>query len=470
MMFLALLACTPPAAEWAATVSPRGGTATGYESITIELSGFADEPPLISRAWLGGVELFDLPDEPSESFVATGQGSPLVGEVDLVLEVEGESTTIPAAFEVAGPIDPVFGRMVGIGASFTMGVQNGVPSAHGALASPGMLVARQAGAHYSLPLLVPGLFPEIGTDDIGPFPACEVPDIPGFVANASADVITTLSDENGFVYWPGRETPDLMPQNLAVGGMKVGVLAFGTDAFQLNFLAHLVYDPYGDLAEPPPNSQLELAVASEPTLVVSFDLLGNDLIASAVSDRYLEPSLATPVEDLVAPLDHIAAELNATGAQVFIANMPDPTLLGAARQKQALMVAEGEYTSEEAAAVAAEIRGFAVAYNAVLADAIAPYPNIHVVDVASVVADLAANGRAVGDTTLFVNLVGGFVSLDGVHFSNTGYGLLADTFVSAINEMLGMSLPAIDLAAIYAEDPNNLATLLAGGFDSESCD
>lgn len=459
---LLFLACAAPGESL--VVTPSSGSATGYGEV--EVSGVEGT---ITRLWIDEIEAFNLSSEGGAT-VATWQGAPSTGPVTLSLEVDGAVVDYPQALEVEGPVDPVFGRVVGLGASFTMGVQNGVPSDHGALASPGMLLARSAGAFYALPLLVPGLFPEIGLADIGPAPGCAIPDIVEFVSDASVDVITTLADENGFAFAPGRVTPDVAPRNLAVGGTQVEVLAHGTDAFELNFVAHLVYDPYGGLGDAPPYSQLELAVAAEPTLVLSFDLLGNDLIWSVVTERYLDPSKATPVSELQGPLAEVLAALANTGAEVFVANMPDPTVLGAARQKQALMVAEGAYTEAEAEAVAAEIRALANDYNALLGATAAPYPNVHVVDVASVVADVATTGRDLAGEQVGITLLGGFSSFDGLHFSNTGYALLAETFVTAINGTLGTELAPIDVDAVYAADPMRLSTLRAAGFDPDACE
>ncbi len=457
-----LFACAQPANELA--VSPASGSATGYTEI--EVSGVEGE---VSRLWVDGVEAFGLSAAQGVTS-ATWQGAPSSGPVTVSLEVDGVVLDFPEALVVNAPLDPVFARVVGVGASFTMGVQNGVPSDHGSLASPGMLLAQNAGAFYAVPLLVPGLFPEIGVADLGAAPRCEIPDIVEFVSDASVDVITTLADENGFAFAPGRVTPDLMPRDLAVGGAQVEVLAHGSDAFELNFVAHLVYDPYGGLGDSPPYSQLELAIAAEPTLALSFDLLGNDLIWSVVTERYLDPSKATPVDELRAPLEEVLAGLSATGAEVFVANMPDPTVLGAARQKQALMVSEGLYTEDEAEAVAQQIRDLAVGYNVLLDSTAAPYANVHVVDVASVVADVAANGRELAGENVGITLLGGFISFDGLHFSNTGYALLAETFVTAINSTLGTDVPPVDIEAIYAADPMRLSALRAAGFDPADCE
>jgi lysophospholipase L1-like esterase len=47
-------------------------------------------------------------------------------------------------------------------------------------------------------------------------------------------------------------------------------------------------------------------------------------------------------------------------------------------------------------------------------------------------------------------LPGGILSLDGIHPSNTGYGLVAYAFIDTINKAYGTSIPQIDLKAVYS--------------------
>jgi hypothetical protein len=47
---------------------------------------------------------------------------------------------------------------------------------------------------------------------------------------------------------------------------------------------------------------------------------------------------------------------------------------------------------------------------------------------------------------------------------------LADSFQESITAELGVELPAVDLDAIYAAGPNNLAALQAAGFDPTRCE
>src|SRR6185369_652602 len=58
-------------------------------------------------------------------------------------------------------------------------------------------------------------------------------------------------------------------------------------------------------------------------------------------------------------------------------------------------------------------------------------------------------------------LTGGIFSYDGVHPSSAGYSIVADQFISAINEQVGTDIPRPDLVGILFE-PNVPATGGAG--------
>jgi hypothetical protein len=48
---------------------------------------------------------------------------------------------------------------------------------------------------------------------------------------------------------------------------------------------------------------------------------------------------------------------------------------------------------------------------------------------------------------------GGFFSLDGLHPSNTGYAILANEFISALNTKYSLGIPPVNVGAVYATDP-----------------
>ncbi len=454
-----LIACQGMVETPVVSMSPDRGSLAAYTDVRIT----GVDAAAVTGVTLGGVRAYNLRVDGAD-LVVTLQGAEAPGVVDLVVTTDRAVTT-PAAYTYDAPLDPLFDRMVAIGASFTEGVQSGVPWDHGALVSPGAVIARQSAAYYSMPILIPDLFPQLAPSDIGPPPNCEIPDIADFVSDAAADVIANLHDPatNAFAFFPGRVDPDMIPRDLAVGGSTIDDLLYPKSDVGQSFLSHLVYEPYGRLGEAASVSQAQMAVNASPSILMSFDLLGNDIIPTVISGDQLEPTYGTPVSDLRAGLAVLIPMLAETGAEVFLANAPDPTVLGGAQQRRAKMNAEdGDAAAEAIAAVATE-------YNIALAEAVAPYPNIHVVDLRTEVADIAANGIDVGGTNVEITVVGGFVSLDGLHFSDTGYGVLANLFIRAINDVEGTSIPEADLVPVLAGDSFSVASLAAGGFDVSAC-
>ncbi len=49
----------------------------------------------------------------------------------------------------------------------------------------------------------------------------------------------------------------------------------------------------------------------------------------------------------------------------------------------------------------------------------------------------------------FATASGGILSFDGIHPSNTGYGLIASVFIDTINQAYGTAIPQVDLTAVY---------------------
>lgn len=71
-----------------------------------------------------------------------------------------------------------------------------------------------------------------------------------------------------------------------------------------------------------------------------------------------------------------------------------------------------------------------------------------VVDFHAVFKNVAANGLDYGGahySTAFVT--GGLVSLDGIHPTDLGYGVIANALIDAVNAKYGVAIPRIDLAA-----------------------
>jgi lysophospholipase L1-like esterase len=92
------------------------------------------------------------------------------------------------------------------------------------------------------------------------------------------------------------------------------------------------------------------------------------------------------------------------------------------------------------------------AYNQII-DAVAAELGATVVDINSVFANGYATGITANGCTGTYGFLGGLFGLDGIHPTNTGYGVLANAFITAINGAEGSSIAQVDLDAIAKVDP-----------------
>ncbi len=76
-----------------------------------------------------------------------------------------------------------------------------------------------------------------------------------------------------------------------------------------------------------------------------------------------------------------------------------------------------------------------------------------VLDLNKLVADMAAHGTDVGGKHLTTAFLGGLFSLDGIHPTNTGYGIIANQAIETMNKAWKLSIPPVSITAIAATDP-----------------
>jgi lysophospholipase L1-like esterase len=480
---LVLGGCLPP--EAALTLTPESGSSTGYYRVELQASEEHDLSS-VTRVELGGISAIDVRIDGSQRITFLVQGVPEPGSVALVIQLDEGPVRQDDAFTYDPPRDERFTRVAAFGASFTQGVQDGVPNYHGALHNPALQAARQLGAYLPVPALKPGLLPTIELDDLGPPPECVAPDPEEHASAEAAAILGALLDpESGeLAFHLGRVDPDVEVRNVAVGGTDLGDMLHGTTDFGLGFMSHLVYDPYGGISDPAP-PQIELVEGLDPTLILCTDTYGNDVISAILGNDGIDPADVTDVDELQADIEELVARLAATGAESFLANVPRPSLLPAMPDRRrhtiALLrdeaVADGAdpveaeaEAAEEVDGLIAEIDAIATDINARLEEAAAQEPSVHVVDLSAEFERLVDDGIHVGGQTLTAQRYGGIVTLDGLHFTDTGYGILANIFLDAIDQALGTTTPRVDLEAVIAGDRRSPESLAADGFDAAACE
>jgi hypothetical protein len=420
------------------------------------------DPEAVIEVRVAGIRAYaiEVLDERHLRFVV--QGSPEPGAASIILTTRGGDTELSTMFEYLPPVGGRSGplaRPAAFGASLTQGVQNGVPTHRSIPMGPAAQLARAMGSWMPLPLLVPDLLPEMSPEDIGPPPDCAPPSVIEFVSDAASGVLGTLIDPttNAFNFSLGRVDATLPPHNVAVGGFRIGDTLRGPDAddFNLNFFGHLVLEPDAGVTSAMQVDQIDLIEAIQPSLIVSTDLYGNDVINSLLGD-VIDLDVLTPVEDVQRDLEEIVERLAATGAQIFLSDLPRPSILPAAMP---LAGPDRDVVDAHAARL-----------DRILHATAADYDNVHIVRGHARAEELARDGVLVGGETLSVERFRGLLSMDGLHFSDTGYALLAQLFADTINDVLGTDIPAIDLAPIVEVDPSSIAAVLRGGVDPAACD
>jgi hypothetical protein len=276
-------------------------------------------------------------------------------------------------------------------------------------------------------------------------------------------------DQNGIVIAKVRLDPDIEVRDVAVGGLTVTQFLNGANDLPLTIMEHITWDARAtesQLFYEPKDTELERALSLKPTVMISTDLYANDFVGIDLSGMG-PPNVnagTTSLDTFSKSLDAVLERLDHSGAEVFIANGPDPSFMKSYRDKVQSLLAAG-YSEHDANQWRYDLRARIQAYNTEFARLAASRKHIHVVDLFGRVEDVVARGVPAGGHVLQAEPFGGLLSFDGMHFSDTGYAMAANLFIDQINLWLGEgSIPQIDLDAVYASDPYSIESLKAQGF------
>ena len=113
------------------------------------------------------------------------------------------------------------------------------------------------------------------------------------------------------------------------------------------------------------------------------------------------------------------------------------------------------------AADIATIQGNVIGFNQII-DGVAGGTGATIVDINTAFTQAAENGVTANGCTGTFAFLGGLFGLDGIHPSNTGYGVLANAFISTINSAEGANIQPANLDTIAASDPLWPPNLLGG--------
>jgi hypothetical protein len=447
-------------------LSPAEGSSFGnvvVEATGRDLASLSD--PL--SVTVGGIPAYDVTRDSKDQIHFTVQGAPNPGKAEVV--VSGANAQLTSTFTYQPPVHPALARLVAMGASLTQGIQSAGISVHSQTHGVSAQFAAAASAYLSLPLVNDGIMPSLLPSDFNPT-TCELPNngcVQQLLTQRGLAIIPKLEDASGAIHIDrARVDPQLEVQNVAIGGFAIGDVANGGSGIFEVIMEQMLWDPFVNpalLFNPPTVTMLDRVVALNPTLIISTDLFINDLDGVDLTTNGIpDVSFLTPMDSFQASLAKILTALDGTGALYFLATSPDLTLMSGYQAKVAALEAAG-YSSTEATSWLLAIRQRTMDMNAALVAAAATHPNLHVVDQAPFFANAFQNGIDVGSTHLSADPMGGLLSLDGMHPSDTGYALMAQQYIDAVNTALGANIPAIDVASVMVQDPYSVPTLRAEG-------
>jgi len=366
----------------------------------------------------------------------------------------------------AAPRKADLSRLVVVGDSLSAGFQNGSLVESAQVNGYAALLAGQAGVSLPLPLIAsPG-----------------VPNVLTLVAPGPPPVIAPAPGVS-----TGRVNPFQQPFNLAVPGQRVQDALTTRPNLPVNSLTDLVLGfPRTFILGQPPQSQVEQAETLAPTTVIVW-LGNNDALGAALAGNTLA---LTPTASFEASYTELMNRLSATGATLVVANLPDVTVVPALTPAEevaaraglplsvvgpALGIGAGDFvtqaglglvpgilanpaagplpnggvlTASEAATVSARVEEF----NAVIAAQAAAHGAV-LVDIHSLTETFRERGYVVGGQRLTTSFLGGLFSLDGVHPTNTGYAVIANEFIKALNSQRAAGIPPVNVRKVQKDDP-----------------
>ncbi len=367
-----------------------------------------------------------------------------------------------------------FDNLVVVGDSLSAGFQNFSLFDNGPLGPGGQqhgyaaLFAQQADVrNFTLPLISwPGLPPELA-----------------LIPNASVEgfpVIAPVSTTPG-----GRENPCAQPTDLAVPGVTIDQILNKTPIPSNNppspidiLTVYVLGHPGCTTQVFPPLSEVQQAVALKPSFVILWGG-NNDALGALMAGT---DAALTPVPAFEQSFSQTISRLAANNTPIAVGLIPDVTSV-----PYLVPIAElpPNITATEPGAVYVTLDGLSAALTAIAAgsptyalnpsqtltateigniqSAVNQYNQIiwkyafqnhaTVVDTNLLLKILSVFGYYVNGKHLTTAFLGGIFSLDGVHPTNTGYAIVANTFIEVINLSYGKRIPFVDVSQIAATDP-----------------
>jgi phospholipase/lecithinase/hemolysin len=371
------------------------------------------------------------------------------------------------------PASKPFASVVFLGDSVTAGFQNGSLLDTQQPNGFASLIATQAGFAITLPLIGAPGEPSVLTLEALGFPP-------------------TLGQAPGTT--AGRDNPTAQPTDLGVPGYTVDNLIYTQPTAAPSSSEDIFTELVLGYPEGSTNSELEEAIALNPSTIFLW-IGGNDALGA---DESGTPSAMTPLTSFTTDYTLLLSTLKSkTTAHLFVANIPDITLIPYMTPAAEVIAAAASATGLTSTAVSAQlgisagdlvnstglvdadvevtaftpgsalstlpaadvlsaadivvVQAIINSYNQVIAQQVSAAGGT-LVDLHAFYATLAA-GMTIGGYNSSTAYLGGLFGLDGIHPTNTGYALIANQYIAAINTALGLTVPTVNVAEVAASDP-----------------
>ena len=390
-------------------------------------------------------------------------GCPEAGIYPIKLFTGGKEYIINEKIKYFSPT-PQITSLVTIGASYTGGFINLGLNWLDQLHSPFAYVAKEAGAYFPQPLVKKGIFnviyPSALTEGCFPSNLSRI-----YIFNLMR-VIKKIKSEKGFIIANGRIAPDILPYNLGIGAARLPDTLYGAVRSNnplVGILEHLVYDPYVDIwgafSDPPEGSPFDVALKNNSKYILSVDLFADDILYTNFATLFNIPMAPgiTPIERLKKDLTYFFNKAHEKGKILFIADLPDITLLPALRSLKNYLMDLG-YSSEKVENIFISMKKMSREYNQVFYQLAEKYDNVYPVPFSAEV-EKFSSGVTIAGNYYNLDFLGGLISLDGIHPTWTGYALIANLFIRKINQILGTNILQLDIETIAQEDPLNIGKI-----------
>ena len=384
-------------------------------------------------------------------------------------------------------------KLVIVGDSLSAGFQNfsllDTQQVHGYAA----LIAQQAGVNLTLPLV----------------PAPGVPNVLQLMSPGPPPVVAPIA---GTLPAIPRDNPTQQATDLAVPGMVVADVLNKAPTTNVqtavDALTNIILGfPTPFVTPGPARTQVQTAIALNPTTIIVW-IGSNDILLSVMAG---DPSMQTPLASFINSYLTMMNQLASTNAHILVANIPDVTvapyltptdalvdetglpqgqvmkLLGIGPHDYlrpgalplAFQILEGKATGPLPTICPANVPGLPItsapcvftasqadatrltvdAFNLVIAGAAAVH-GATLVDTHALISNLQARGYVANGLQLTTNFLGGLITLDGIHPTNTFQAILANTFIDTIDARFHSTIPAVNVDQVAAADPLVIPSLL----------